>query len=99
MPGSGKKEDEIYASSLFPTPPPVKYLAEGTNQRAGCKRGVNTSTGAPGRQPSGEAPARLPAPRGATGRDPLQAAPGVAREPGAARRAGVRRAEFTQDTR
>lgn len=58
--GRKKKEDEIYVLSFFPTPPPVKYLAEGRNQRAGCKRGVNTSTGAPGRQPSEEAPACSP---------------------------------------
>lgn len=58
--GRKKKEDEIYVLSFFPTPPPVKYLAEGTNQTAGCKRGVNTSTGASGRQPSEEAPACSP---------------------------------------
>ena len=48
----------FYLSS--PPLPPVKYLAEGTNRRAGCERDVKSSAGAPGRQPSGEAPARSP---------------------------------------
>lgn len=74
MPSWREEEDEIYVFSLFPTPPPVKYLAEGTNQRAARKRGVNTSTGAPGRQQSegGGGCHMPPAPRAATGRDPLK---------------------------
>lgn len=72
-----KKEAEICVLSLFPIPPPVKYLAEGTNQKAGCKRGVNTSTEAPGRQRSrvgGGVPHAPHSSRG-EGRDP-QTCPG-----------------------